>query len=436
MQNQHQSPSSFRPIIPAPQAQTYVPTSPFHMTQVSPSPHSKHGAILPPFDTPPDSPFSQGLHNDYSGQGAFKLPPPLQPLSPLALHGSQSMLPPSPTSIIKQQNASPSQQSSHSRYERILPKQLGPLTSVFSVPVAPPSTNPSLGSSPTTRPTMQHHTSVIHPLVPHHNHHRSSISNDKSLSTADQRELARKVSHSAIERRRRERINDKIMQLKELIPSCADQDHLHKLSILQSSIEYIQYLQELVITYRKREKDGGKFDNDESLEDGRFTKRSKFERYDILPSSKSRLFESSDNNKKDFKSKNDLSISSPPPSSSTSSSSSSSSSDHIVESGIKKISDSEKINHDDNISATISDKAKNSLDYDHEEADALLMLSKSTTTTINTKRAIIMKDSETQTSPVLSSIHELEKSSKESEDMQESENDSPRRGMTVQQLLC
>ncbi|CAG8563196.1 11985_t:CDS:2 [Gigaspora margarita] len=345
MQNQHQSPSSFRPIIPAPQAQTYIPTSPFHMSQVSPSPHSKHGAILPPFETPPDSPFSQALHNDYSGQGAFKLPPPLQPLSPLALHGSQSMLPPSPTSIIQQQNASPSQ-SSHSRYERILPKQLGPLTSVFSVPVAPPSTNPSL---------------------------------------ADQRELARKVSHSAIERRRRERINDKIMQLKELIPSCADQDHLHKLSILQSSIEYIQYLQELVITYRKREKDGGKFDNDESLEDGRFTKRSKFE----------------------------------------------------LESGIKKISDSEKINQDDNISATISkisDKAKNSLDYDHEEADALLMLSKSTTTTINnSKRAIIMKDSETQTSPT---IHEWEKSSKESEDMQESENDSPRRGMTVQQLLC
>ncbi|CAG8578778.1 142_t:CDS:2, partial [Dentiscutata heterogama] len=339
--NQHQSPSSYRPIIPAPQTQTYVPTSPFHMSQASPSPHSKHAAILPPFETPPDSPFSQALHNDYTGQGAFKLPPPLQPLSPLALHGSQSMLPPSPTSVIQQQNASPPQ-SSHSRYERILPKQLGPLTSVFSVPVAPSSTNSSL---------------------------------------ADQRELARKVSHSAIERRRRERINDKIMQLKELIPSCADQDHLHKLSILQSSIEYIQYLQDLVITYRKREKDGGKFDNDESLED--------------------------------------------------------------VESGIKKVSDSENINKDDNISTTISkisDKTKKPLD--HEEANALLMLSKSTTTTISSKRSVSMKDSETQTSPNLSPIHEWEKSKeskefKESEeDMQESENDSPRRGMTVQQLLC
>ncbi|KAF9407065.1 hypothetical protein BGZ94_002836 [Podila epigama] len=62
--------------------------------------------------------------------------------------------------------------------------------------------------------------------------------------TVDQetRDIMRKVSHSAIERRRRERINDKILQLKHLVPSCIDEDHLHKLSILQSTIEYIQHL--------------------------------------------------------------------------------------------------------------------------------------------------------------------------------------------------
>lgn len=65
-------------------------------------------------------------------------------------------------------------------------------------------------------------------------------------STADQREKARKVSHSAIERRRRERINDKILQLKQLIPSCAEQDNLHKMSILQSAIDYISYLKDIV----------------------------------------------------------------------------------------------------------------------------------------------------------------------------------------------
>ncbi|KAF9347108.1 hypothetical protein BGX26_001391 [Mortierella sp. AD094] len=60
------------------------------------------------------------------------------------------------------------------------------------------------------------------------------------------REMMRKVSHSAIERRRRERINDKILQLKHLVPACVDEDHLHKLSILQSTIEYIQYLKSVI----------------------------------------------------------------------------------------------------------------------------------------------------------------------------------------------
>ncbi|KAG2186770.1 hypothetical protein INT44_002996 [Umbelopsis vinacea] len=67
-------------------------------------------------------------------------------------------------------------------------------------------------------------------------------SGGRQETTADQREQLRKVSHSAIERRRREKTNTKIQQLRQLIPSCADQDHLHKLNILQSGIEYINYL--------------------------------------------------------------------------------------------------------------------------------------------------------------------------------------------------
>ncbi|RCH82375.1 hypothetical protein CU098_006061 [Rhizopus stolonifer] len=67
-----------------------------------------------------------------------------------------------------------------------------------------------------------------------------------AATTADQREKARKISHSAIERRRRERINDKIFQLKQLIPSCVEQDNLHKMSILQSAIDYITYLKDVV----------------------------------------------------------------------------------------------------------------------------------------------------------------------------------------------
>ncbi|KAG0254163.1 hypothetical protein BG011_005927 [Mortierella polycephala] len=74
---------------------------------------------------------------------------------------------------------------------------------------------------------------------------RRSSSNAKATDP-ETRERLRKVSHSAIERRRRERINDKILQLKHLVPSCVEEDHLHKLSILQSTIEYIQYLKSVI----------------------------------------------------------------------------------------------------------------------------------------------------------------------------------------------
>ncbi|KAF9965050.1 hypothetical protein BGZ70_005496 [Mortierella alpina] len=74
---------------------------------------------------------------------------------------------------------------------------------------------------------------------------RRSSSNTKAVDQ-ETREKLRKVSHSAIERRRRERINDKILQLKYLVPACVDEDHLHKLSILQSTIEYIQYLKSVI----------------------------------------------------------------------------------------------------------------------------------------------------------------------------------------------
>ncbi|KAG2182844.1 hypothetical protein INT44_005825 [Umbelopsis vinacea] len=120
--------------------------------------------------------------------------------------------------------------------------QISPQLPPNMVPVTPPASgymHPNL--SPSLSPSFD---------GSDRNRRVSSIS---SLgTTADQREQARKESHSAIERRRRERINDKILQLKQLIPSCADQDHLHKMSILQSAIDYIAYLKDII------EKQGGK----------------------------------------------------------------------------------------------------------------------------------------------------------------------------------
>ncbi|KAG2172248.1 hypothetical protein INT43_004789 [Umbelopsis isabellina] len=102
--------------------------------------------------------------------------------------------------------------------------------------------------------SMPGYSMVPHMSPPLHPSITSSPTGGRRGTTADQREQLRKVSHSAIERRRREKINVKIQQLRQLIPSCADQDHLHKLNILQSAIEYIGYLHEVL---RNMETDDG-----------------------------------------------------------------------------------------------------------------------------------------------------------------------------------
>ncbi|CEG73082.1 hypothetical protein RMATCC62417_08528 [Rhizopus microsporus] len=67
-------------------------------------------------------------------------------------------------------------------------------------------------------------------------------------STIDDSLRKRRLSHSAIEKRRRERMNDKIERLKSLIPSCNSpfpttvQQPIHKLSVLQAAIDYINQL--------------------------------------------------------------------------------------------------------------------------------------------------------------------------------------------------
>lgn len=66
-------------------------------------------------------------------------------------------------------------------------------------------------------------------------------SDEGSDSTA--KKLKRKMSHSAIERRRRDRINACFDHLKNIIPSCASHpDGWQKLTVLEKTIEYIHEL--------------------------------------------------------------------------------------------------------------------------------------------------------------------------------------------------
>jgi hypothetical protein len=117
-----------------------------------------------------------------------------------------------------------------------------------------------LPSSPVSTPYAFYHPYQLSPPIqPTYQHppvHSQANPSTANLSTAHQREQARKVSHSAIERRRRERINDKIMQLKQLIPTCAGQENLHKMSILQSSIDYITYLKEVLQQVSEQQQEG------------------------------------------------------------------------------------------------------------------------------------------------------------------------------------
>ncbi|KAK1757452.1 transcriptional regulator form adherence 6 [Echria macrotheca] len=65
-----------------------------------------------------------------------------------------------------------------------------------------------------------------------------------SATSAAGRKIARKTAHSLIERRRRSKMNEEFNVLKNLIPACSGE--MHKLAILQASIEYVRYLEDCI----------------------------------------------------------------------------------------------------------------------------------------------------------------------------------------------
>ncbi|PHH87110.1 hypothetical protein CDD83_9297 [Cordyceps sp. RAO-2017] len=66
-----------------------------------------------------------------------------------------------------------------------------------------------------------------------------------SAASAAGRKIARKTAHSLIERRRRCKMNEEFAVLKNMIPACSGE--MHKLAILQASIDYIRYLEDCVV---------------------------------------------------------------------------------------------------------------------------------------------------------------------------------------------
>ncbi|KAJ5166953.1 uncharacterized protein N7482_005734 [Penicillium canariense] len=66
-----------------------------------------------------------------------------------------------------------------------------------------------------------------------------------SATSAAGRKIARKTAHSLIERRRRSKMNEEFGTLKDMIPACRGQE-MHKLAILQASIDYVNYLEQCI----------------------------------------------------------------------------------------------------------------------------------------------------------------------------------------------
>ncbi|KAM5436424.1 hypothetical protein MferCBS31731_005915 [Microsporum ferrugineum] len=72
-----------------------------------------------------------------------------------------------------------------------------------------------------------------------------------TAATAAGRKIARRTAHSLIERRRRSKMNQEFATLKDMIPACRGHE-MHKLAILQASIEYVNYLESCVKDLKAR----------------------------------------------------------------------------------------------------------------------------------------------------------------------------------------
>ncbi|KAJ1931799.1 hypothetical protein FBU59_006592 [Linderina macrospora] len=64
----------------------------------------------------------------------------------------------------------------------------------------------------------------------------------RSIYTAEEKEMRRKISHSAIEKRRRERTNTVLKDLQDMVPWLSKSNKVQKLEILEAAAQYIKEL--------------------------------------------------------------------------------------------------------------------------------------------------------------------------------------------------
>ncbi|KAJ2197529.1 hypothetical protein IW144_002375 [Coemansia sp. RSA 522] len=245
--------------IPAPRVHTQTP--PTHMS-------SSAGVRVPPRSTLPNaSAIDSTRHESYSA-AQFAFTPASEHARPadIAVQPSTGRSRPyrrhfSNTHPYSSQSAGPynyegqSQPERHSAHQQALQQQNQNFVytrhagfspqHMGAVPLSAHHPHP-MPISPYTPPQhMGHHFVVRSAMLPSHpaahaDHMATHFS--RRFLSAEEKELRRKVSHSAIEKRRRERTNAVLCSLQDMVPGLPKSGKIQKLEILEAAAEYIRRL--------------------------------------------------------------------------------------------------------------------------------------------------------------------------------------------------
>ncbi|KAI4748469.1 hypothetical protein E4T50_01241 [Aureobasidium sp. EXF-12298] len=193
---------------------------------------------LPP--TPASSTDIRGKEKLVPLAPAFNLPPSAYAegsdratSSPLSSHGSDSSYHPhSPVALNNARRKSTAAQSSSAKAD-----------DTFALPPPPTRNRKIIQMKPKTAAAEEQPDPEAEMAPAKATGGRKKGAN--ASSTAASRKVARKTAHSLIERRRRSKMNEEFGVLKDMIPACQGQE-MHKLAILQASIEYLRYLERCI----------------------------------------------------------------------------------------------------------------------------------------------------------------------------------------------
>lgn len=217
---------------------------------------------LPPTPAASTDIIGQEKPRQVSLEAAFELPPPAvtsadrqSPLSSTSSASSASASsydPATPTSpTYKALNTSPRLKRTSSGTNK-KPKE------DFSLPPPPARPRKIIHMKPKSAndqapPTISTSASPSKPMPAASPSCSTSRRKQPSSTSVAGRKIARKTAHSLIERRRRSKMNEEFGTLKDMIPACDGQE-MHKLAILQASIDYVRYLEECVKDLKRANK--------------------------------------------------------------------------------------------------------------------------------------------------------------------------------------